>query len=175
MQVMEVIELIGVIAAVILASVMGYNTYLMHKTTKSNVVVYLRRCQINKSCLIFCVKNTGKFIAKDVQFILPEVNIKAAHWIPITEIGFLKQGIPDLIGGEKYEFLININENDWNELKESCYEVTVSWGNRRRKENTFLLKFGCYENVPLIKDPEIHLAERFDKNTKAIEKSSKRR
>ena len=172
----EVLSLLGTFATVLITFYYAYRARQSQKLVEKlidspKVVVYLRRDEVNSSCLIVCVENVGTGTALKVRFD-PSYSFQIMGEISLEDIGFLKKGIDYFGSGQKYEFLINtiMGAEAWNELMQTPLEIKITYEDSSGEEHVenVNLDFGVFESVPLVKSPIGSIAETTKEMVKAI-------
>ena len=169
----EVLSLLGTFATVIITFYYAYRARQSQKLVEKlidspKVVVYLRRDEVNSSCLIVCVENVGTGTALKVRFD-PSYSFQIMGEISLEDIGFLKKGIDYFGSGQKYEFLINMI-GIWDELIQTPLKIKITYEDSAGEEHeeNVNLDFGIFESVPLVKSPIGSIAETTKEMVKAI-------
>lgn len=174
----EVLSLLGTFATVIITFYYAYRARQSQKLVEKlidspKVVVYLRRDEVNSSCLIVCVENVGTGTALKVRFD-PSYSFQIMGEISLEDIGFLKKGIDYFGSGQKYEFLINMI-GIWDELIQTPLKIKITYEDSAGEEHeeNVNLDFGIFESVPLVKSPIGSIAETTKEMGKAIKEMGK--
>ena len=138
------------------------------------IVVYLRRDDLNSSCLILCIENVGKGWAKSVRF-QTDFQLKIFSDASLGDLKILKEGI-DYFGIEqKYEYLINSLGGTWDKLIESPVKFTITYLDSKEesyKEEIFL-DFSVFHKVRLPHSPIGKIAKNIEKIAKTNEKMTR--
>ena len=182
---------IGVISgaiSVIVTTVLAFSTIRNSRLTRKSqklvekladrpkIVVFLRRDEVNPSCLIVCVENVGKGTALNVRF-NPKYSFQILGDISLEDIGFFKNGIDYFRSGQKYEFLIHtiMGEEAWNELMQTPLAITITYKDSAGEEHVEddYLDFGAFESLPLVKSPIGSIAATTKEMVKAIKEMVK--
>ncbi len=153
---------IAVVVFVIFAS---YYVYLMWRLLKANnapeIVVSLRLHEAHVNLVLLCIENIGTGAARDLQFTINPPSIPNLD-IPFEKIGFLQNGIAYFEQGRKIEQFIVSVTNKLDELKQTPFEVTLTYRDsvNDKHERVFPLDFGVNEGMAQIgKPPLFEIAE----------------
>ena len=157
------------IATVILVGIIGYYTYLTWRMLKANntpeIVVSLRPHEAHIHCVLLCVENIGTGAARDLQFTINPPSIPNLD-LPFEKIGFLQNGIPYFEQGRKIEQFIVSVTNKLDELKQTPFEVTITYQDtvNRTHKRAFQLDFGVNEGRAQIDRPPLFEIAKATKN-----------
>lgn len=153
------------IAIVVFAIFASYYVYLMWRLLKANnapeIIVSLRLHEAHVNLVLLCIENIGTGAARDLQFTINPPSIENLD-IPFEKIGFLQNGIAYFEQGRKIEqFIVGVT-NKLDELKQTPFEVTITYKDsvNHKHERAFHLDFGENEGMAQIgKPPLFEIAE----------------
>ena len=148
------------IATVVLVVFAGYYIYLMWRLLRGNntpeVVVSLRLHEVHVNLVLLCIENIGTGAARDLQFTIDPPSIENLD-IPFEEIGYLQNGIAYFEPGRKIEQFIVGVASKLDELKQTPFEVTITYRDsvNQKHERVFNLDFGENEGMANIGIPPL--------------------
>lgn len=149
------------IATVFLVVFAGYYIYLMWRLLRANntpeVVVSLRLHEVHVNLVLLCIENIGTGAARDLQFTINPPSIDNLD-LPFEEIGYLQNGIAYFEPGRKIEqFIVGVT-NKLDELKQTPFEVTITYKDsvNQKHERVFNLDFGENEGMANIGTPPLY-------------------
>lgn len=157
---------IAIVVFVIFAS---YYVYLMWRLLKANnapeIVVSLRLHEAHVNLVMLCIENIGTGAARDLQFTINPPSIPNLD-IPFEKIGFLQNGIAYFEQGRKIEqFIVGVT-NKLDELKQTPFEVTITYRDpvNHKHGRAFHLDFGANEGMTQIGEPPLFEIAKATKN-----------
>ena len=149
------------IATVVLVIFAGYYIYLMWRLLRVNntpeVVVSLRLHEVHVNLVLLCIENIGTGAARDLQFTINPPSIENLD-LPFEEIGYLQNGIAYFEPGRKIEqFIVGVT-NKLDELKQTPFEVAITYRDsvNQKHERVFNLDFGENEGMANIGTPPLY-------------------
>jgi hypothetical protein len=157
---------IAIVVFVIFAS---YYVYLMWRLLKANnapeIVASLRLHEAHVNLVMLCIENSGTGAARDLQFTIDPPSIPNLD-IPFEKIGFLQNGIAYFEQGQKIEQFIVSVTNKLDELKQTPFEVTITYRDsvNHKHERAFHLDFGVNEGMAQIGEPPLFEIAKATKN-----------
>ncbi len=148
------------IATVVLVGITGYYAYLTWRMLKANntpeIAVSLRPHEAHVNLVMLCIENIGTGAAHNLQFTINPPSIPNLD-IPFEKIGFLQNGIAYFEPGRKIEQFIVSATNKLDELKQTPFEVTITYRDsvNHKHELAFHLDFGVNEGMTQIDRPPL--------------------
>lgn len=148
------------IATVVLAIITGYYVYLTRRLLKAGntpeIVVSLRPHEAHVNLVMLCIENIGTGAAHNLQFTINPPSIPNLD-IPFEEIGFLQNGIAYFEQGRKIEQFIVSVTNKLDELKQTPFEVAITYRDsvNHKHKRAFHLDFGENEGMAHIDRPPL--------------------
>lgn len=140
------------IATVVLVVFASYYVYLMWRLLRANntpeIVISLRLHEVHVNLVLLCIENIGTGAARDLQFTINPPSIPNLD-IPFEEIGYLQNGIAYFEQGRKIEQFIVSVTNKLDELKQTPFEVALTYRDsvNHKHERAFHLDFGENEGM----------------------------
>lgn len=148
------------IATVVLVGITGYYAYLTWRLLKANntpeIVISLRLHEVHVNLVLLCIENIGTGAARDLQFTINPPSIPNLD-IPFEKIGYLQNGIAYFEQGRKIEQFIVSVTNKLDELKQTPFEVAITYRDsvNHKHERAFHLDFGENEGMAHIDRPPL--------------------